>query len=151
MPASFTKAYAERLNSISKLNVKEADSGDVLTAGSVYLAPGGKQLSFRNKGKELVLSIRDGDNSETYKPSVDITFESAAQTLRNSVLAVVLTGMGSDGSQGASLLKQYDATVWSQDEKSCVIYGMPQAVEKKGLSDLVLPLDKIGPSLVKAV
>lgn len=151
MPASFTKAYAERLNSISKLNVKEADNGDLLKPGSVFLAPGGRQLSFRKNGGELALSIRDGDVSETYKPSVDLTFESAAQTLRDSVLAVVLTGMGSDGSQGATLLKQCNATVWSQDEASCVIYGMPQAVEKKGLSDMVLPLDQIGPSLAKAV
>jgi two-component system chemotaxis response regulator CheB len=151
MPASFTKAYAERLNSISKLNVKEAENGDLLKPGSVFLAPGGRQLSFRKNGGELALSIRDGSVSETYKPSVDITFESAAQTLRDSVLAVVLTGMGSDGSHGATLLKQCNATVWSQDEASCVIYGMPQAVEKKGLSDLVLPLDQIGPSLAKAV
>jgi two-component system chemotaxis response regulator CheB len=151
MPASFTTAYAERLNSICQLNVKEAGNGDLLAPGSVFLAPGGKQLSFRNQGNELALSIRDGDSSETYKPSVDITFESAAQTLRDSVLAVVLTGMGSDGSQGATLLKQHNATVWSQDEESCVIYGMPQAVEKKGLSDMVLPLDQIGPTLVKAV
>ncbi len=151
MPASFTKAYAERLNSISKLNVKEADDGDLLIPGRVLLAPGGRQLLFRHKGKDLAVSLREGVVGETYKPSVDLTFESAAQTLRGSVLAVVLTGMGADGSQGASMLKQCDSTVWSQDEASCVIYGMPQAVEKKGLSDLVLPLADIGPSLVKAV
>lgn len=151
MPASFTRAYAERLDSICKLSVKEADNGDLLKPGSVLLAPGGRQLSFRKNGGEIALSIRDGVVSETYKPSVDIAFQSAAETLRDSVLAVVLTGMGSDGSQGANLLKQCNATVWSQDEASCVIYGMPQAVEKKGLSDLVLPLGQIGPSLAKAV
>ncbi len=151
MPASFTKAYAERLNSISKLNVKEAEDGDLLIPGTVLLAPGGRQLSFHNKGRELTISIRDGMAGETYRPSVDLTFESAAQTLRDSVLAIVLTGMGADGSQGASLLKQCDATVWSQDESTCVIYGMPQAVEKKGLSDMVLPLGDIAPALVKAV
>ncbi len=151
MPSSFTKAYAERLNSISKLNVKEAVNGDVLTSGQVLLAPGGKQLSFRKSGGELSVLIREGAAGETYKPSVDITFESAALTLNDSVLAVVLTGMGADGSHGATILKQCNSTVWSQDEASCVIYGMPQAVEKKGLSDLVLPLEQIGSTLVKAV
>ncbi len=151
MPASFTKAYAERLDSISRLNVKEADDGDLLVPGRVLLAPGGRQLTFRQKGKDLAVSLRDGVVGETYKPSVDLTFESAAQILRDSVLAVVLTGMGADGSQGASMLKQCNSTVWSQDEATCVIYGMPQAVEKRGLSDLVLPLGDIGPALAKAV
>ncbi len=151
MPASFTKAYAERLNSISKLSVKEAEDGDLLKPGTVFLAPGGKQLSFRHHSREVAVSIRDGNVTETYKPCVDIAFESAAEVLRDSVLAVVLTGMGADGSQGATLLKQCNATVWSQDEASCVIYGMPQAVEKQGLSDQVLPLEQIGPSLAKAV
>ncbi len=151
MPANFTKAYAERLNTLCNLSVKEADDGDALIPGRILLAPGGKQLSFRSTGTQTLVTIRDGVAGETYKPSVDITLESAARTLRDSVLAVILTGMGADGSQGASLLKQCDATVWSQDEASCVIYGMPQAVEKRGLSDLVLPLDEIGPSLVKAV
>jgi two-component system chemotaxis response regulator CheB len=151
MPASFTKAYAERLNSISKLDVKEAVDGDLLTPGRVLLAPGGRQLSFRKNGNGLAVSIRDGTTGETYKPSVDLTFESAARTLRDSVLAIVLTGMGSDGCAGATLLKQCNSTVWSQDEASCVIYGMPQAVEKKGLSDMVLPLEQIGFTLVKAV
>jgi two-component system chemotaxis response regulator CheB len=151
MPASFTKAYAERLNSISKLNVKEAVDGDLLTPGRVLLAPGGSQLSFRSNGNGLAVVIREGAAGETYRPSVDLTFESAARILRDSVLAVVLTGMGSDGCKGAALLKQCNSTVWSQDEASCVIYGMPQAVEKEGLSDMVLPLELIGNMLVKAV
>jgi len=151
MPSTFTTAYAERLNSLCELNVKEAVDGDLLIPGHVLLAPGGKQLSFCNKGAEIIVSLRDGVHGETYKPSIDLTLGSASEVLRDSVLAVILTGMGSDGSQGASMLKQYDSTVWSQDEASCVVYGMPQAVEKNGLSDLVLPLVDIGPSLVKAV
>ncbi len=151
MPGSFTKAYAERLNSLSALNVTEAVDGDQLIPGRVLLAPGGKQLSFIRKKTAIVVSIRNGSPEETYKPSVDITLESAATVLRDSVMAIVLTGMGSDGSQGASMLKQCDSTVWTQDEASCVVYGMPQAIEKRGLSDLVLPLNDIAPSLVKAV
>ncbi len=151
MPGSFTKAYAERLNALCALNVSEAVDGDPLVPGRILLAPGGKQLSFDRRGSKPLVRIRDGLAEETYKPSIDITLESAAHVLRNSVLAVILTGMGSDGSRGASMLKQSDSTVWSQDEASCIVYGMPQAVEKRGLSDLVLPLDDIGPTLVKAV
>ncbi len=151
MPGSFTKAYADRLNALCALNVSEAVDGDPLVPGKILLAPGGKQLSFERKGTRSQVRIRDGLSEETYKPSIDMTLESAAHVLRDSVLAVILTGMGSDGSHGASMLKQCDSTVWSQNEASCIVYGMPQAVEKKGLSDLVLPLDDIGPTLVKAV
>jgi len=151
MPGNFTKAFAERLDSICALNVKEADNGDRLQAGSALLAPGGKQLSFSRKGADTFVCVNDGKQEETYKPSIDITLGSAAQVMRDSVLAVILTGMGADGCKGAGILKQNKSTVWSQDEASCVIYGMPQAVEKKGFSDMVLPLSEIGPALVKAV
>ena len=139
------------MNALCALNVSEAVDGDPLLPGRILLAPGGKQLSFERKGSRPLVRIRDGLSEETYKPCIDITLESAAHVLRNSVLAVILTGMGSDGSRGASMLKQCDSTVWSQDEASCIVYGMPQAVEKRGLSDLVLPLNDIGPTLVKAV
>lgn len=151
MPGNFTKAFAERLDGICSMSVKEAVDGDSLQPGMALLAPGGKQLSFVKRGTELTVRIREGKPEETYKPSIDIALESAAQVLRDSVLAVILTGMGSDGCEGASLLKQCDSTIWSQDEASCVIYGMPHAVEKAGLSDMVLSLAEIGPALVKAV
>ncbi len=151
MPGNFTTAFAERLDGICALNVREAVDGDRLQVGRALLAPGGKQLSFFRKGADTFVRIHEGKPEETYKPSIDSTLESAARELRDGVLAVILTGMGSDGCQGASMLKQCDSTVWSQDEASCVIYGMPQAVEKRGLSDLVLPLNEIGPALVKAV
>ncbi len=151
MPGNFTKAYAERLDGLCKLNVKEAVDGDRLAPGKALLAPGGKQLSFTRKGADTFVCVNEGKKEETYKPSIDLTFESAAQVMHDSVLAVVLTGMGADGCKGAGILKQKRSTVWSQDEASCVIYGMPQAVEKKGYSDMVLPLSEIGPALVKAV
>jgi two-component system, chemotaxis family, protein-glutamate methylesterase/glutaminase len=151
MPGNFTKAFAERLNGMCALNVKEAVDGDKLQPGLALLAPGGKQLSFIRRGADTHVCVGDGDQNATYRPCIDYTLESAARVMRDSVLAVILTGMGSDGCEGAGLLKQCNATVWSQDEASCVIYGMPQAVEKKGLSDMVLPLAEIGPALVKAV
>jgi two-component system chemotaxis response regulator CheB len=91
------------------------------------------------------------DDRVTYKPSLDITFGSAANTFGDKVLGVVLTGMGSDGCKGAGLLKQAGSSLWSQDEASCVIYGMPMAVARAGLTDKVLSLKEIGPRLVREV
>ena len=97
--------------------------------------------------KTDTVKVLPGDERMNYKPSVDITFASAANVYHDQVLAVVLTGMGADGCEGARLLKQQGATVWSQDEATSVIYGMPMAVAKAGLSDEVLPLPQIGPRL----
>jgi two-component system chemotaxis response regulator CheB len=144
MPATFTPAFAERLNSVCKIQVKEAVDGDQLRPGLALLAPGGKQLMVVKGGRVKVLP---GDERMNYKPSVDITFASAANVFHDQVLAVVLTGMGADGCEGARLLKQQGSTLWSQDEATSVIYGMPMAVAKAGLSDEVLPLSQIGPRL----
>ncbi|MCG8426848.1 MAG: chemotaxis response regulator protein-glutamate methylesterase [Chromatiales bacterium] len=151
MPSTFTPAYAERLNSQLNLTVKEAESGDYLKPGHVYLAPGGKQLVLESRGGSTVVKIKESAPGQTYKPSVDISFGSAARVYTASVLAVVLTGMGADGKQGAQLLKSCGSSVWSQDEASCVVYGMPQAVEKAGISDRVFALSDIGPMLTKVV
>jgi two-component system chemotaxis response regulator CheB len=144
MPATFTAAFAERLDSLCKIKVKEAVDGDILQRGVALLAPGGKQLMVAKGGKIRVLP---GDERLNYKPCVDITFGSAANTYKGNVLAVVLTGMGSDGCEGARLLKQHGATIWAQDEKTSVIYGMPMAVAKANLVDEVLPLPRVGPRL----
>ncbi len=149
MPASFTPAYAERLNSQCRITVKEAADGDELHPGCAYLAPGGKQMILDRRGSNAVIRIKESATGQTYKPSVDISLGSAARIYPEGVLAVVLTGMGSDGRQAARLLKEGGSTVWSQDEASCIVYGMPQAVEKAGLSDRVLPLEEIGPMLVR--
>lgn len=144
MPASFTKAFADRLNQLCQIRVKEAVNGDQLTAGTAFLAPGGQQLMISSGGRIKVLP---GDDRLTYKPSVDITFASAANVFADKVLGVVLTGMGTDGCEGARQLKAKGARVWTQDEQSSVIYGMPMAVAKAGLSDRVLPLADIGKQL----
>ena len=146
MPATFTRAFAERLNSQCKISVKEAADGDALRAGQALLAPGGKQLMITKGGKIKVLP---GDERLNYKPSVDITFASAANVYRDQVLAVVLTGMGADGCEGARLLKQNGSSVWAQDEATSVIYGMPMAVAKANLTDEILPLQQIGPRLAE--
>ena len=149
MPENFTKAFAERLNKQCKIRVREAVDGDHLEAGLALLAPGGKQLLVDRRNNSV--RIRPDDKRVNYKPSLDITFGSAANTYGDKVLGVVLTGMGSDGCQGARLLKEAGSVIWSQDEASCVIYGMPAAVARAGLTDKVLSLKEIGPRLVREV
>ncbi|MCF5713220.1 chemotaxis response regulator protein-glutamate methylesterase [Pseudomonas tremae] len=147
MPAAFTKAFAERLDKLCKISVKEAEDGDVLRPGLALLAPGGKQMMVDARG---TVKILPGDERLNYKPCVDITFGSAAKSYGDKVLSVVLTGMGADGREGARLLKQAGSTVWAQDEASCVIYGMPMAIVKAELADAIYSLDDIGRHLVEA-
>ncbi|HGY9626264.1 chemotaxis response regulator protein-glutamate methylesterase [Pseudomonas juntendi] len=147
MPAAFTKAFAERLDKLCRISVKEAEDGDVLRPGLALLAPGGKQMMVDGRG---TVKILPGDERLNYKPCVDITFGSAAKSYGDKVLSVVLTGMGADGREGARLLKQGGSTVWAQDEASCVIYGMPMAIVKANLADAVYSLDEIGKHLVEA-
>jgi len=147
MPAAFTKAFAERLDKLCRISVKEAEDGDVLRPGLALLAPGGMQMMIDGRG---TVKILPGDERLNYKPCVDITFGSAAKSYGDKVLSVVLTGMGADGREGARLLKQGGSTVWAQDEASCVIYGMPMAIVKANLADAVYSLDEIGKHLVEA-
>ncbi len=147
MPAAFTKAFAERLDKLCRITVKEAEDGDVLRPGLALLAPGGKQMMVDGRG---TVKILPGDERLNYKPCVDITFGSAAKSYGDKVLAVVLTGMGADGREGARLLKQGGSHVWAQDEASCVIYGMPMAIVKANLADAVYGLDDMGRHLVEA-
>lgn len=149
MPASFTGAFAERLNKVSAIRVKEAENGDQLQAGYAYIAPGGKQMHLEKEGRKYVIKIKDAAADTIYKPSVDITFNSIAETYQGRVLAIVMTGMGNDGCQGAKLLREKGATVWAQDEASCVVYGMPMAIVKEKLADKVLSVDEIGMSLAR--
>jgi len=152
MPAAFTAAFASRLNSLCKISIKEAADGDVLKPGCAYLAPGGRQMIITGSENAAKLKVIDDDSPKiTFKPSVDISFGSAAKTFTGKVLGVILTGMGSDGKEGARMLKAKGSTIWSQDEQSCVVYGMPQAVDKAGISELSLPLDSMAVSMVKEV
>ncbi|MCW1243963.1 chemotaxis response regulator protein-glutamate methylesterase [Pseudomonas sp. SAICEU22] len=147
MPAAFTKAFAERLDKLCRISVKEAEDGDILRPGLALLAPGGKQMMIDGRG---AVKILPGDERLNYKPCVDITFGSAAKSYGDKVLAVVLTGMGADGREGARLLKQGGSAIWAQDEASCVIYGMPMAIVKADLADAVYSLDDMGKHLVEA-
>ncbi|PJG60626.1 protein-glutamate methylesterase/protein-glutamine glutaminase [Aeromonas cavernicola] len=143
MPATFTAAFATRLNGLCQISVKEAEDGDLLRPGCAYLAPGGRQMMLEGRGTGVRIRIVDGNEKINYKPCVDITFASAAKAYSDKVLAIVLTGMGSDGRDGARLLKEQGSTIWAQDEASCVVYGMPQAVAKAGIASESLPLDRV--------
>lgn len=152
MPAAFTPAFASRLNSLCQINVKEAATGDLLKPGCAYLAPGGRQMIIDGTESAAKIKVLE-DNSPriTYKPSVDISFGSAAKVYQGDVLALILTGMGADGREGSRMLKSKGATIWTQDEESCVVYGMPQAVSVAGLSELSLPLSDICENIVKEI
>ncbi|WNO61778.1 chemotaxis response regulator protein-glutamate methylesterase [Rheinheimera sp. MMS21-TC3] len=144
MPAAFTGAFAQRLDSLAKISVKEAEDGDLLQPGVAYLAPGGKQMLLEGAPSQVRLRIREDDSPRiTFKPSVDITFATAAKVFADKVLAIVLTGMGADGREGARMLKQQGAQIWAQDEASCIVYGMPQAIAQAGLMDEEVKLSDV--------
>lgn len=144
MPAAFTAAFASRLNGMCKIQVKEAEQGDVLKPGCAYLAPGGKQMMIEGSASGGKIVIKADDSTRlTYKPSVDLTFASIAKIYQSSVLAVVLTGMGADGREGARMLKSAGSIIWAQDEASCVVYGMPQAVTVAGIATQSISINQM--------
>ena len=151
MPASFTPAFAQRLDQQCQIRVKEAEDGELLEKGTAYLAPGGRQMGLVDRGGQVRVRVYDGDASLHYKPSIDMAFSSAAEVFPGKVLSVVMTGMGADGREGARALKKGGSTVWAQDEATCVIYGMPAAVVEAELADQILPLTDIGHELAKGL
>jgi len=148
MPGSFTSAYAERLNTLCAIKVSEATDHSHLRPGQALIAPGGKQMIIDRGASAAQVRIKDALPEDVYHPSVDQLFSSAASAFGGQVLGLVLTGMGSDGLKGSRQLKRAGARLWSQDEKSCVVYGMPHAVEGAGLSDRVLSIDAMVQQLV---
>ncbi|QYJ83735.1 protein-glutamate methylesterase/protein-glutamine glutaminase [Shewanella aegiceratis] len=149
MPAAFTPAFATRLNGLCAIEVKEAQNGDQLRAGCAYLAPGGMQMMLERGGSFGRIKIVAGSMDMNYKPCVDITFASASKLSGGETLAVVLTGMGADGREGARMLKNVGATIWAQDEASCVVYGMPQAVTAAGISSQSIALDDMADAIIR--
>ncbi|MGL4713105.1 MAG: protein-glutamate methylesterase/protein-glutamine glutaminase [Shewanella sp.] len=149
MPAAFTPAFASRLNGLCKIEVKEAANGDLLKPGCAYLAPGGMQMMVERTGGSGRLKVIAGSADMNYKPCVDITFASASKAFSGDVFAVVLTGMGADGREGARMLKAVGATIWAQDEASCVVYGMPQAVASAGIATQSIALDNMAGCILK--
>ena len=146
MPGTFTSAFAQRLDANCDIHVKEAENGDILKPGHAYLAPGGKQMIVEAVGVQHRVVITDANPSDkvSYKPSVDLTFSSLANVFGGDVLGVILTGMGADGREGCRALKEKGATIWAQDQDSCVVYGMPQAVAVANISSKSINVGDIG-------
>ncbi|MGN0902607.1 MAG: chemotaxis response regulator protein-glutamate methylesterase [Succinivibrio sp.] len=149
MPASFTSTFAARLDSMSQLHVVEAKDGDMLEPGTCYIAPGGKQMIFEKVGVKTRVRIITDTGRVTYNPCVDVSFASLSQIYGGKVLAMILTGMGSDGCEGCTLLKRKGSVIWAQNEETCVVYGMPQAIVNARVADLVLPIEDFASSIVK--
>lgn len=148
MPATFTPAFAKRLDQLCKITVKEAEDGDVLKPGLALLAPGGKQMLIEGRMGSARIHIIDSEPSLTYKPCVDITFRSINKIFPAKTLAIILTGMGYDGREGARTLKGNGSEVWAQDEESSVIYGMPAAIIDAGLADKVMNIHDFSEAMV---
>lgn len=146
MPENFTLAFAQRLDKYCHIRVKEAVNGDKLEPGLALIAPGGKQMIVDSKDSKRV-KVTDSEQHIHYKPSVDISMASLSRPYGKNVLAIILTGMGNDGCDGARLLKKNQATVWTQTKDSCVVYGMPMAVDKEQLSNASLSLQTMSSHL----
>lgn len=134
MPAGFTKSLAERLDGICAVAVKEAEHGDKLLYGRVLLAPGDKHMMVKRQGNSYIVEIKDGPKVSRHKPSVDVLFRSCANEAGASSIGFILTGMGDDGARGLKEMRDRGAKTYSQDERSCIVYGMPKAAVDMGAS-----------------
>ncbi|MBQ4133223.1 MAG: chemotaxis response regulator protein-glutamate methylesterase [Desulfovibrionaceae bacterium] len=145
MPAAFTATFAKRLDAISQLSVKEAESGDRLKSGWAFVAPGGKHLRVK---PSLELEVSEEPVSALYKPSANELMDSVGKVFGRKALGVMLTGMGNDGVVGAKTLKDSGGRMLAQNEQSCVVYGMPKAVVDAGLADEVLDIDDMAKAIM---
>ena len=152
MPKAFTGAFAQRLNELSELSVKEAEEGERIRPGNVFLAPGGAQTRIRRRGlTDCYIEISDVPGDSIYKPSVDISLESVANCYPGRSMGVILTGMGHDGREGMRVIKEKGGKTIAQNEETCTVYGMPRAVAEAGLADKVVPLDRIASEIINMI
>jgi len=143
MPPGFTRAFADRLNKIGSLEIKEAENGDLVRPGRVLVAPGGRNLTFRRRGGDVIALVGEPSPDQRYTPSVDAMFHSASEIFGDQLLAVVLTGMGNDGARGVRLVKQRGGQVLAEAEESSVVFGMPKEAIATGVVDRVVPLAEL--------
>jgi two-component system chemotaxis response regulator CheB len=152
MPPNFTGPFAERLNQLSQITVKEAEEGESLKNGVAYIAPGrGHMRVKRPRGIETVITISEGKEEFIYRPSVDALMFSVAEFFPGRALGVILTGMGNDGLKGLTELKKTGGRIFAQNEDTCVVYGMPKAVVDAGIADKVLPIEDMAGEIINAV
>jgi two-component system chemotaxis response regulator CheB len=151
MPAMFTQMLAERLDSVGSLPVVEGREGMMLLPGRAVIAPGGFHMRVARQGRELVVTLDEGPKENSCRPAVDALFRSIVEVLGGRAIAAVLTGMGQDGLIGAQMLRAKGAVIIAQDEATSVVWGMPGAVVAAKAADIVLPLDKIVPEILKII
>ncbi len=151
MPANFTTAFAERLNGICQISVREAKDGDRLSNGLALIAPGNFHMLLRRSGAVYYVEVKTGPMVHHQRPAVDVLFKSTAQYAGANAIGVILTGMGADGAAGLLEMKKAGAGTVAQDENSCVVFGMPKEAIKIGAVDKVLPLDQIAAQIVRMV
>ena len=147
MPPEFTKSIARRLNSLSQIHVKEAGDGDFISQGKAYIAPGGFHMEIKPNGQ---IMLTTGEPVGGLRPAADVTMQSAAKTYGSRCTGLILTGMGSDGTKGAAMIKAEGGRILAEDESTCVIYGMPRSVAEAGLVDKVVPLHQVVSEMIAA-
>jgi len=151
MPANFTTAFAERLNDLSQMKVKEAADNDSVTPGTALIAPGNYHMLLRRSGARYYVEVKDGPRVHHQRPSVDILFKSTAKYAGPNSIGVILTGMGADGAEGLLEMKHAGAKTIAQDEKTCIVFGMPKEAIKLGAADRVVPLGLVTQEILRMV
>jgi two-component system chemotaxis response regulator CheB len=149
MPLGYTEMYARKLDELCELRVKEAEEGDDVVRGVVLLAPAGRHMSFRRNGRSIVVHLDVRPLDRPHRPAVDVLFHSAAEVFGGRALGVVMTGMGSDGREGAAWNKAKGGPSLTEAEESCVVYGLPRAVADAGLSDRKVPLEMMAGAIME--
>ncbi len=148
MPAGFTKAFADRLNRTSLFDIKEAEDGDLILPGRILIAPGGRNMVFEVRGGQVTARIVEPAESDRYVPSVDVMLQSCAGIYRSRVAAVILTGMGNDGSKGVKMIKEHGGCVIAESEETAIVYGMPREAVGTGVVDSIVPLDRVASEII---
>jgi two-component system, chemotaxis family, protein-glutamate methylesterase/glutaminase len=143
MPEKFTTAFAQRLDTLCKISVKEAEDGDSVIPGRALIAPGNRHTLLKASGARYFVEVKDGPLVSRHRPSVDVLFRSAARYAGKNAIGVIMTGMGDDGARGMLEMKESGAFNIAQDEASCVVFGMPNEAIKRNAVDRILPLDQI--------
>lgn len=151
MPEHFTRAFADRLNSNCAIDVREAESGDAIVPGLALIAPGNNHMLLRRSGANYLVDIRSGPLIGRHRPSVDLLFKSVAKYAGRNAIGVIMTGMGRDGADGLLEMKRAGATTIAQDEKSCVVFGMPKKAIELQAVDHIVALDRISAHVLSAV
>jgi two-component system chemotaxis response regulator CheB len=149
MPENFTRSFAQRLDQLCEIDVKEASNGDQVLPGHALIAPGNKHMLLKRSGARYYVEIDQGPLVNRHRPSVDVLFRSAAEYAGRNAVGVIMTGMGDDGARGMKEMHDAGAKTVAQDEETCVVYGMPAEAVKHGGVDQVLPLPAIAPAVLK--